>query len=572
MVKKFLISLLCLSASMYSALMAASKVEMLQNVTTNNTIFPIYDKGKLVAILFGEEVKSAGKLIEVSGPMVDIAKNSLDINLVKVGKTDIYKLNSPLQEVIKFWKHRILFSDGVAVSTFAEVDQKARQAFGQNEIFFRSPALDIDGKGYHVNYKDSTILIRSDVNIVARSGASDVRKILENGKLPVENDLVHAKSGQLYLDLKKNYVELTENVEVHQPDGVIYCDKMVILLADNDDEKADSSFSMGSSSAKVSEIICSGNVRVVRSNVQKKNSNTVNFFSYMDNSEMVFCSEERKEKELQQVQFEATTIGAENLKWIFGKNLIIFEGKVEFRDKKNALDCEKLVLRLEKENGKSVIKEIYCRDKVYLRDDTTELFCEVLKIDFERVNGINEIAKASAYSQVKLINGKKDAPQKTEVTSDRGFLFFLENRAEFHKNVKVTDKDIILESDKLFLFAKKIPAGDVIKEQPKGVAPDRIKINDELELDRIEAHKNVVIERVRTGEENEKAYGDKAVYTVASKKIVLTGTEEQTPFITKGKNTLKTRANGRVIVDLNEESAYVDEGADLEIRDKGKLK
>ena len=33
----------------------ASGFEMLQNVTTNNTIFPIYDKGKLVAILFGED-------------------------------------------------------------------------------------------------------------------------------------------------------------------------------------------------------------------------------------------------------------------------------------------------------------------------------------------------------------------------------------------------------------------------------------------------------------------------------------------------------------------------------------
>jgi hypothetical protein len=75
----------------------------MQNVTTSNTTFPIYDKGKLVAILFGEEVKNTGKLIEVSGPMVDIAKNSLDINLIKVGKTEVYELNSSLQEVVDFW-------------------------------------------------------------------------------------------------------------------------------------------------------------------------------------------------------------------------------------------------------------------------------------------------------------------------------------------------------------------------------------------------------------------------------------------------------------------------------------
>lgn len=553
----------------------ASGFEMLQNVTTNNTIFPIYDKGKLVAILFGEEVKNVGKMIEVSGPMVDIAKNSLDINLIKVGKTDVYRLDSPLEEVVKFWKQRILFSDGVAVSSFAEVDQKSRQAFGTEDIYFRSPALDIDGKGYHVNYKDSTCLIRSNVKIVARSGANDVRKVLENnGKLPVEEDLVYAKSGQLFLDLKKNYIELTDNVEVRQPDGVIYCDKMVIMLVSNKEKKEDATFNMGGSSAKISEIICSGNVRMVRNEKAKKGGDLTNFFGYLEeksssNTEMIFCAAESADK--QEMQFDSTTIGADKLKWDFKQNLIVFEGGVKLRDRKTALDCERVVVGLAKNKKKTVIKEIFCTDKVKLSDKATTLFCDALKIEFKELNGRNELQRALGIGNLKLIN-KKDEANESVLTSEYGYLYFLENRAEFHNKVKVVDKDIILDAEKLLIFAKKIPEGDKIIDPPKGVAPDRIKINEELELDRIEAHKNVIVERVNEGDDSEKAYGEKGVYTVADKKIVLTGTPEKSPMITRGKNTLKTRANGKVIVDLDEESAYVEDGADLEIRDRGSLK
>ena len=553
----------------------ASGFEMLQNVTTNNTIFPIYDKGKLVAILFGEEVKNVGKMIEVSGPMVDIAKNSLDINLIKVGKTDVYRLDSPLEEVVKFWKQRILFSDGVAVSSFAEVDQKSRQAFGTEDIYFRSPALDIDGKGYHVNYKDSTCLIRSNVKIVARSGANDVRKVLENnGKLPVEEDLVYAKSGQLFLDLKKNYIELTDNVEVRQPDGVIYCDKMVIMLVSNKEKKEDATFNMGGSSAKISEIICSGNVRLVRNEKAKKGGDLTNFFGYLEEKsssdiEMIFCAAESTDK--QEMQFDSTIIGADKLKWDFKQNLIVFEGGVKLRDRTTALDCERVVVGLAKNKKKTVIKEIFCTDKVKLSDKATTLFCDALKIEFKELNGSNELQRALGIGNLKLIN-KKDEVNESVLTSEYGYLYFLENRAEFHNKVKVVDKDIILDAEKLLIFAKKIPEGDKIIDPPKGVAPDRIKINEELELDRIEAHKNVIVERVNEDDDSEKAYGEKGVYTVADKKIVLTGTPEKSPMITRGKNTLKTRANGKVIVDLDEESAYVEDGADLEIRDRGSLK
>lgn len=575
MTRKILTSLFFLLGAFM--LEASSGVELMQNVTTSNTTFPIYDKGKLVAILFGEEVKNTGKLIEVSGPMVDIAKNSLDINLIKVGKTEVYELNSSLQEVVDFWKNRIVFSDGVAVSNFANVDQKARQAFGKEDIFFRSPALDIDGKGYHVNYKDSTCLIRSNVKIVARSGEDDVRKVLENGKLPEESSLIRAKSEQLFLDLKKNYVELTGNVEVNRVDGTIYCDKMLILLAKNNEDKVNSTFNMGDSSAKVSEIICSGNVRLVRSEKNGKSNGGVglNFFGYMDNAvsgdtEMIYCAD--KNTSTQEMQFDTTTIGADNLKWIFGKNLIVFEGNVKMRDRSNTLECNKVVVKLAKEDKKTVINEILCSGNVDLKDDSTQLLCSLLRINFVRVNGVNELKQASAYDNIKLINGKKESSEKSVLTAKKGVLYFLENRAEFHNNVKVVDKEFILNAEKLFIYAKEIPAGDKIVEPETGTVPDRIKINEKLELDYIEALENVVIERSNEGDDSEKAYGEKGVYTVAQKKIVLTGTKEKTPVITRGRNTLRTRENGRVVVDLEEESAYVEEGADLELKDRGSLK
>lgn len=587
MLKKLLIIL----GFITSLLPVFGGIEMLQNVTTKNTIFPIYDKGELKAILFGEEVARVGKLIEVVGPMVDIAKAKVDINLIKAGKAEVYKLNSDLDKVVDFWKPRIVFSDGVAVSSFAEVDQATSQAFGKEEIFFRSPALDIDGKGYHVNYKDSTCLIRSNVKIVARNGASDVRNILAAGKLPDEFDLVNAKSEELFIDLKKNYVVLTKNVVVKQAEGTIYCDKMTIFLSSNDDDDTKSdggTIGMGGSSAKVSEIICTGNVRIIQdAKNQKKQKNskenetkTFNFFGSIEQDarqnglEMVYCAKDNSEnvKDAKTIQIETTTIGADNLKWNFAKELITFDGDVKLRDKDMDLDCQKLELKLTKDNGKTVIKEIISSGKVKLINKENDLYCDKLTLYLKQVQGKNDPQKAIAIGNVKIImHNEKDKTVST-LNSHEGYIFFEEDRAEFIGNVKVVDKDLKLDSDKLDIYAKKIANVDEIFPKEEGMAPSRIRINRELELERIVATDNVKIEKINKGEDNEVAYGQKSVYVVKDQKIVLTGTPAKPPVLVKGKNTLRARKNGRVYVDLKEESAYVEDGADLEIRDSKGMK
>ena len=123
-------------------------MDTMQNISTKNTTLPLYNGDELQAILFGSEIKRSGRLLLVDSPCIDIVRKNADLKLIKTGGAKIYPLNAPIKDILNFWQQRILFSDGVVVSKHADVDQSIRQAFGKERIFFRSPAIDIDGVGF----------------------------------------------------------------------------------------------------------------------------------------------------------------------------------------------------------------------------------------------------------------------------------------------------------------------------------------------------------------------------------------------------------------------------------------
>ncbi|MBR2723779.1 MAG: hypothetical protein IKB77_05540, partial [Lentisphaeria bacterium] len=263
----------------------------MQNISTRNTTLPLYNDEELQAILFGREIKRSGRLLLVTGPCIDIVRKNVDLNLVKTGGAEIYPLNAPINDIIKFWKERILFSDGVVVSTHADVDQGIRQAFGKERIFFRSPAIDIDGIGYHANYKERHCLIKSNVKITIRNGASDVRQLLASKKVPKVLNLVHAVSDELFIHLKKGEIVLTGNVFVNDPKGTVKCDKMVILLDRTKRDEKNSALH-GSS---VKEMNCYGNIQIdmkEKSDVEDDSGAAIKFFGFHDMRRNFFQSAE----------------------------------------------------------------------------------------------------------------------------------------------------------------------------------------------------------------------------------------------------------------------------------------
>ncbi len=567
---------------LFSCCAFGSMMGAMQNISTKNTTLPLYNDEELQAILFGREIKRSGRLLLVTGPCIDIVRKNVDLNLVKTGGAKIYALNAPINDILKFWKERILFSDGVVVSTNADVDQGIRQAFGKGRIFFRSPAIDIDGIGYHANYKERHCLIKSNVKITIRNGASDVRQLLASKKVPKVLNLVHAVSDELFIHLKKGEIVLTGNVFVNDPKGTVKCDKMVILLDRSKRDEKNSALH-GSS---VKEINCYGNIQIdmkEKSDVEDDSGAAIKFFGFHDMrrnffqsvESVTFCNTPAAQKAASKSMVVAgTRINAKQMRWDFQKNILQFISDVRIRDRRLNLDCEDLKIYLNKKDAKTknTVSKIEASGAVNLIDEDYKLNADRTVLYFPADKPLNAGPDdVYAFGNVLITHFKKNAKgaviSKSTVASDKGSLFRKKNKAIFLGNVKVRDASFSLDSDQLHLFAEKYPAGTVFAPTPKGEAPKRIRINDELELKHITAYKNVKIFR-KTDGGDENAYGDRADYFIKHRKITLVGTPEKPPVLYKGENVLATEANSKILVDLAEQVAStIGSGAELHIKE-----
>lgn len=556
----------------------ASVLDTMQNISTKNTTLPLYNGEELQAILFGKEIRRSGRLLLVSGPCIDIVRKNADLKLIKTGGAEIYPLNAPIRDILNFWKERILFSDGVVVSTNADVDQSMRQAFGKEKIFFRSPAIDIDGVGYHANYKERHCLVKADVKITIRNGASDVRQLLNSNKIPAKLNLVHAVSDELFIHMKKGEIILTGNVVVREPKGTVKCDKMVILLDRSKKDEKNSALH-GSS---VKEINCYGNIQIdmnEKSDVEDDSGAAIKFFGFHDAKKQLlnsaenvtFCSKPAPSKSM---TVSGTKINSGQMRWDFQKNILQFRRNVRIRDRRLNLDCGDLKIHLNQKDkkAKNTVRKIEAAVGVTLIDKDYKLNADRMVLYFPPDKPIAEGPDdVLAFGNVLIThtkrNSKNEITSKSTISSDKASLFRLKNKAIFIGRVQVRDDAFHLDSDQLHLFAENYPAGTVFHPAPKGEAPKRIRINDELELKHITAYKNVKIFR-QNDSGNEKALGDRADYFIKHRKITLTGTPEKPPVLYKGENLLATEANSKIIVDLAEQTAStVGTGAELQIKE-----
>ena len=565
-----------------SCCVRANMLDTMQNISTRNTTLPLYNGDELQAVLFGQEIKRNGRLLLVSGPSIDIVRKNADLNNVKTGGAKIYPLNAPIKDIINFWKQRILFSDGVVNSTHADVDQSIRQAFGKDKIFFRSPAIDIDGVGYHANYKERHCQIKSNVRITIRNGASDVRQLLKSNKIPKKLNLVNAVSDELFIHLKKGEIILTGNVVVKEPKGTVKCDKMVILL--DRSRKDDKNSALHGSSVK--EINCFGNIQIDmndKADVEDDSGAAIKFFGFhnvkkqiLDSADVAtFCSQAAAENK--SMTISGTKINAKQMRWDFQKNILQFRRDVRIRDRRLHLDCGDLKVHLAKnnKNSKNTVSKIEASVGVNLIDRDYKLNADRIVLYFPPdkpiADGPDDVL---AFGNVLITYTKRNAKGATvstsTVASDKASLFRLKNKAIFIGNVKVRDDAFQLDSDQLHLFAEKYPKGTVFPPIQKGEAPKRLRLNDELELKHITAYKNVKIFR-KDESGDEKALGDRADYYIKHRKITLTGTPDKPPVLYKGENLLATEANTKIVVDLAEQTAStVGSGAELQIKESPK--
>ena len=262
------------------------------------------------------------------------------------------------------------------------------------------------------------------------------------------------------------------------------------------------------------------------------------------------------------------------MRWDFQKNILQFRRNVRIRDRRLNLDCGDLKIHLNQKDkkAKNTVRKIEAAVGVTLIDKDYKLNADRMVLYFPPDKPIAEGPDdVLAFGNVLIThtkrNSKNEITSKSTISSDKASLFRLKNKAIFIGRVQVRDDAFHLDSDQLHLFAENYPAGTVFHPAPKGEAPKRIRLNDELELKHITAYKNVKIFR-QNDSGNEKALGDRADYFIKHRKITLTGTPEKPPVLYKGENLLATEANSKIIVDLAEQTAStVGTGAELQIKE-----
>lgn len=258
----------------------ANTLSELRGLKTRESRMPVYSNDRLQLLLYCAECEQKGRLLETKEPVLDIIRRDADIDTIDTGpKTrNLYRLGSPFADVFRFWSGH-LFSDGVVVTDKADIDQENQQAAGSDEVYFRSPLLDLDGIGFDADYRKRTIFIRKNVRIILRTNASDPLKHLQTGKLPGKYEFLRGSTDTLLIDMTKRVITLAGRVRVSEERGIIDCDRLQIFLPGEKDKKhrtPDEEWGIKG----VSRIVCEGRVRVVRVGMKEMQQATADRMDY----------------------------------------------------------------------------------------------------------------------------------------------------------------------------------------------------------------------------------------------------------------------------------------------------
>ena len=236
----------------------------LKGLALEQAKLPVFNKDRLQLVAFCDRAKQQGDIMIGVNTVLDIIRRDADGDTLKDGwDLQLYPLNTPLKDIVAFWKPR-LYSEGVVKTAGMDINQKARTASGNCPVSFRSTALDLDGVGFDCDFKRRTIFVRSDVKVVLRTAEYDPRNILKKNKeVPVKKDFLRATSGSLLVDSENNQVMLIGSVKVYEGDSRIDCDRMTIVLAGKEDKKKGAA--LAEQVEGISRILCDGNVRITNS-------------------------------------------------------------------------------------------------------------------------------------------------------------------------------------------------------------------------------------------------------------------------------------------------------------------
>ncbi len=268
------------------------------------------------------------------------------------------------------------------------------------------------------------------------------------------------------------------------------------------------------------------------------------------------------------------------------------------------------------ENSKTkVVEQVICTGRVHAIDPRVDLKTDKLVLNFEQLPpGVpaqpgmfqsdgTMLVSALCEGNLVMVNqpdpGQESAAASRSdnplsgmlgnskgartLTAARGRVDFKEHRSEFHDKVVVTDDQGKLKCEDLYLFASpSVPAAagaqntpapepgidddPFAQTAPVSTVPARIGLSDGLELSRILCERNVELSRRTKEGELQQAFGERADYVVADRKVVMTGTPDNPPKMHASGSTMR---GDRVIVFMENEQMKVEGNTRLDIGNIG---
>ena len=263
--------LLTASALLFCAAVFSAKNDIsdLRGLALNNAKIPVYDSQKRIQMMtFVDNAVREGKIIVGKNTVLDIIKKGSNVDVIgDAWQIKYYSLKAGLGDVFSFWFPRNSYSEGVVITGKANIDQDNNRAFGTAPVFFRSPMIDLDGIGFDVNFKNRTIQVNNEVQLVLRTAASDPRKLTKESIKKTDYGFVRAFSDSLLIDIEHDQIMLIGSVKVIDRTSVLTCDRLTIFLdreeqakkSDKKDKKIQTGVPLEGDKG-VSRILADGNV------------------------------------------------------------------------------------------------------------------------------------------------------------------------------------------------------------------------------------------------------------------------------------------------------------------------
>ncbi len=267
------ILLLLLASTAYLAQAAPRDLGAFSNVRTSAARMPFYRDNQLEFYLRCQSLSMRGRQLDAAWPLVDAIRKGISVETVSQSdnSSNVYKLGSPTGEVLNYWAQRS-YSEGVIVSESASLDQASRIVSGKDKVFLRSPMMDLDGIGFTADLQNKTVTVNSNVEIVLRSSGNrslasplnvvkDAPAANDKTELPQQTRVYGDK---LTLDIARNTIILSDNVQVFDPAGTITAERLEIEFADRNQTKNQPGLSATGTAKKLRSARFIGNVRAVR--------------------------------------------------------------------------------------------------------------------------------------------------------------------------------------------------------------------------------------------------------------------------------------------------------------------